>query len=88
MIPMTELYLLDTNIASDAIKGLAGPSPGIQTLPGTTGRCGRRRKDRAARIGNLDLTIAAHALALGAVLVTNDQAFSGIKGLKIENWAA
>jgi predicted nucleic acid-binding protein len=30
------------------------------------------------------MMIAAHALALGAVLVTNDQAFSGIKGLKIE----
>jgi tRNA(fMet)-specific endonuclease VapC len=38
-------------------------------------------------IGNLDMMIGAHALALGAVLVTNDQAFSRIKGLKIENWA-
>jgi antitoxin VapB len=40
------------------------------------------------QIGNLDMTIAAHALAQGAVLVTNEEAFSGIKGLKIENWAA
>jgi tRNA(fMet)-specific endonuclease VapC len=39
-------------------------------------------------IGNLDMMIGAHALALGAVLVTNDQAFSRIRGLKIENWAA
>jgi tRNA(fMet)-specific endonuclease VapC len=39
-------------------------------------------------IGNLDMMIGAHALALGAVLVTNDQAFSRIKGLKIENWAS
>ncbi len=37
--------------------------------------------------GNLDIMIGAHALALGAVLVTNDQGFSRIKGLKIENWA-
>jgi predicted nucleic acid-binding protein len=34
------------------------------------------------------MMIGAHALALGAVLVTNDQAFSRIRGLKIENWAA
>jgi predicted nucleic acid-binding protein len=34
------------------------------------------------------MMIGAHALALGVVLVTNDQAFSRIKGLKIENWAS
>jgi len=39
-------------------------------------------------IGNLDMMIGAHALALRAVLVTNDQAFSRIRGLKIENWAS
>ena len=39
-------------------------------------------------IGNLDMMIGAHALALGAVLVTNGQTFSRIRGLKIENWAA
>jgi tRNA(fMet)-specific endonuclease VapC len=37
-------------------------------------------------MGNLDLLIAAHALALGAVLVTNDHAFARIKKLKIEDW--
>jgi len=38
-------------------------------------------------IGNLDLMIAAHALATGAVLVTNDRSFARIKTLKMENWA-
>jgi tRNA(fMet)-specific endonuclease VapC len=37
--------------------------------------------------GNLDMMIGAHALALGAVLVTKDKAFSWLQGLKIENWA-
>lgn len=37
-------------------------------------------------MGNLDLMIAAHALAAGAVLVTNDRAFTRIKKLKIEDW--
>jgi tRNA(fMet)-specific endonuclease VapC len=35
---------------------------------------------------NLDLMIGAHALALGAILVTNDHAFSRIEKLKIEDW--
>ncbi len=37
-------------------------------------------------IGNLDTMIAAHALALGAVLVTNDHAFGRIKKLKVVDW--
>jgi tRNA(fMet)-specific endonuclease VapC len=36
--------------------------------------------------GNLDTMIAAHALALGAVLVTNDHAFGRIKKLKLVDW--
>jgi tRNA(fMet)-specific endonuclease VapC len=38
-------------------------------------------------MGNLDMMIAAHALALGAVLATSDRAFGRVKGLKVENWA-
>jgi len=37
-------------------------------------------------MGSLDLLIGAQALALGLVLVTNDQAFKRIKTLKIEDW--
>lgn len=37
-------------------------------------------------IGNFDLMIAAHALAVGAILVTNDLVFARIKKLKTENW--
>ena len=37
-------------------------------------------------LGNLDTLIAAHALATGAVLVTNDQAFAPVPGLVVENW--
>ena len=39
-------------------------------------------------VGPNDLLIAAHALALSAVLVTNNvQEFKRVKGLKCENWA-
>lgn len=40
-------------------------------------------------LGNLDLLIAAHAVAAGAVLVTNDKAFLQVEALKAtENWVA
>ena len=38
-------------------------------------------------IGSNDMLIAAHALSLGWVLVTNnEQEFKRVKGLKVENW--
>jgi tRNA(fMet)-specific endonuclease VapC len=37
-------------------------------------------------MGNLDLMIGAHAIALGAVLVTGDRGFRWVKGLKLEDW--
>lgn len=38
-------------------------------------------------IGNMDLLIAAHALRLGAVLVTNNvRHFERVDGLVLENW--
>lgn len=33
-----------------------------------------------------DLLIAAHAMALDATLVTDDQAFGRVPGLAVENW--
>jgi tRNA(fMet)-specific endonuclease VapC len=39
-----------------------------------------------ARLGNLDLMIAAQAISADAVLVTNDQTLRRIKRLKTEDW--
>lgn len=54
-------------------------------------RYGEVRADlerRGQPIGSLDTLIAAHALALGATLVSNNQAeFTRVKGLRVENWA-
>jgi tRNA(fMet)-specific endonuclease VapC len=39
-------------------------------------------------LGPLDMQIAAHAVALGAILVTNDKAFHQVPDLAaVENWA-
>lgn len=37
-------------------------------------------------LGPLDTMIAAHALAVDAVIVTNDRAFSAVSGLQVEDW--
>ncbi len=38
------------------------------------------------KMGNLDLMIGSHALAAGAVMVTNDRAFARIEKLKVVDW--
>lgn len=44
-------------------------------------------KKRGAQIGAADLMIAAHARALGAIVVTNNvKDFGRVKGLQVENW--
>ena len=49
--------------------------------------CRANLERRGLPIGNNDMLIAAHALALDATLVTaNEREFSRIEGLKIENW--
>lgn len=41
----------------------------------------------SAPIGQMDTLIAAHALSVGAILVTNNHKhFSKVPGLKLENW--
>jgi len=41
---------------------------------------------RGEPMGNLDLMIAAQALAEGMTLVTSDRAFGRVKGLRIADW--
>jgi len=43
---------------------------------------------RGALIGPLDMLIAAHAVSLGSILVTNNvREFRRVTGLRIEDWA-
>ena len=47
-----------------------------------------RLKKAGAKIGELDLLIGCQALAIGAIMVTNNtREFERIAGLKLENWA-
>lgn len=54
----------------------------------TYGRLRNTLEKVGTPIGPLDTQIAAHALALGVVLVTNNtREFARVPGLPIENWA-
>ena len=48
----------------------------------------RVKQEAAGRpLGCMDMLIAAHAIAVGAVLVTGDKVFGYVPGLGRENWA-
>jgi len=52
------------------------------------GRLRARQEAMGKTLGPLDMQIAAHAISLGAILVTNDKAFHQVPDLlSIENWA-
>jgi tRNA(fMet)-specific endonuclease VapC len=44
-------------------------------------------EERDEPMGNLDLMIAAQALAAETILVTNDPVYRRVKGLRIEDWS-
>src|SRR5690348_10799494 len=47
----------------------------------------RAEIERGGRpMGNLDMLIASHAMAMGSVLVTSDRVFRWVKALKSEDW--
>ena len=53
------------------------------------GRIRQELESQGATIGALDMLIAAHALALGATVVSNNTShFSRVPGLKVNNWLA
>lgn len=81
------------NVSARIVQRVEGALTRLPVLPFETDidrhyatvRCELER--RGATIGALDMLIAAHALALDAVLVTdNVREFERVAGLKIENW--
>jgi predicted nucleic acid-binding protein len=80
-------YLLDTNMVVFMVRGLkVRENPNAQQRE--RNRVAWRILERA-RKQSAASHIAAHALARGATLVTNDATdFSRVPGLKCEDWTA
>ncbi len=74
----------------DATEALVGSFEVLDWGEACTWTYGQLRADlerRGQPIGTMDMLIAAHALTLDAILVTdNDREFGRVPGLKIENW--
>ena len=61
--------------------------PFDETCAGHYGTIASELARRGTPIGAFDVLIAAHALAIGATLVTNNvRHFSRVRGLSVENW--
>lgn len=77
------------SIASLVEEFLAGISilPLDSTVARAYGRVRASLESAGRTIGPLDLMIGAHALAVGAVLVTNNvQEFRRVPGLRVQDW--
>jgi tRNA(fMet)-specific endonuclease VapC len=65
----------------------------VESLAWDSGAAGEYARLRAflekdgSPMGNLDLMIAAQAVAAGVVLVTRDHVFRRVKGLLVEDWS-
>lgn len=60
--------------------------PFTQEAAGTYGALRADMERIGLPLGPLDMLIAAHAIAVGAVLVTADKAFRHVSGLETEDW--
>ncbi len=53
------------------------------------GQCRAKQEAAGKTLGSLDMLIAAHAISAGAILVTNDKAFTRVPDLPATvNWAS
>jgi tRNA(fMet)-specific endonuclease VapC len=80
-------YLLDTTAQLETILNALEVLPFESPADAVYGDL-RTRLERTGRpIGGNDLLVAAHALALGYTIVTdNDNEFARVDGLPCENW--
>jgi tRNA(fMet)-specific endonuclease VapC len=77
--------------ALERLRELVNLLPAL-SLPETAaeayGRIRAELESKGEMIGNNDLWIAAHAVAAGLTLVTNNEReFRWVRGLKMQNWA-
>lgn len=72
--------------AVDSLMHHVDVLPWDRAAAATYGNLRASLEARGTLLGNLDMLIAAHALATGCVLITNDKAFARVPGLRVEDW--
>jgi tRNA(fMet)-specific endonuclease VapC len=83
-------YLLDTNVVFVQVESVLSA---LEVVPleapvdSIYGEVRTQLEQAGQLIGGNDLLIAAHALALGCTVVTDNQReFERVKDLRVENW--
>lgn len=81
-------YVLDTNTLSFAMAGEETPrAVWTDEVSEAFGKTKADLERRGTRIEDLDVAVAAHALALDGTLVSDNIAhLSRVSGLRVENW--
>lgn len=74
------------HVAMSEFLGRVDVLPWSQLVVDTYGPLRADLERRGRSLAPLDLLIAAHALAVGAVLVSNDQAMLRLTGIETEDW--
>ena len=92
-----EIVISTISFAEIALGSHTGKPPGTATLQAFIDAIPLMPFDEAAvreyarlpfKRARFDRLLAAHALSIGAVVVTNNEAdFADVPGLKVENWA-
>jgi tRNA(fMet)-specific endonuclease VapC len=84
------------SFAEMALGSQIGRPPGMETLAAFVAivpilpfdeAAARKYAELPFRRARFDRLLAAHALSLGAIVITNNEAdFADVSGLKVENW--
>lgn len=74
--------------AVDAFLGHVDVAPWDNAAAAAYGALRAHLEARGTPLGNLDTLIAAHAIATGSLLITNDKALRRTPELRTEDWTA
>ena len=75
-------------VAANMLFGMVDILPWTAEAAESYGELRARMRRVGTALQPLDMLIAAHAVSVGAILVTADKAFRNVPGLEIDDWKA
>ena len=75
-------------VAANMLFGMVDILPWTAEAAESYGELRARMRRVGTALQPLDMLIAAHAVSVGAILVTADKAFRNVPGLELDDWTA